>query len=378
MKVLHIGLSSYYTEGMTYQDNFLPDMNVENGHEVVFVSNAGKYEGCHFIEVSEEDRILENGVRLIRYSYDNLGSCFLTKKIQKVSKLKKLLYEFRPDAILYHNVCGYELMDVAKYVEQNPSTLFYVDCHQDFGNTACTKLSKFAYKYIHGIFVKRALPRVKKFLYLAESCRVYLKEMYNIPDEKLEFFPLGGIIQEKEKQDEARKELLKKYSLPDDAILFMHSGKLVPEKKTVSLLKAFKSLNSKNVYMFIFGALDDACKEEILSLTDEDERVFYLGWKTGDEITALLNAADVYCQPGSPSATSQFALCCGCTEIVYPFESYQLLYGETVLYASNEEELHGALLKLSNSSILTDYKERGYAMACEKLDYKKLAERYLR
>ena len=48
------------------------------------------------------------------------------------------------------------------------------------------------------------------------------------------------------------------------------------------------------------------------------------------------------------------------------------------MYASNEEELHGALLKLSNPSILTDYKERGYAMACEKLDYKKLAERYLR
>lgn len=378
MRILHIGLPNGFTEGMQYQDNFLTDYNIMAGHNVIYVTCTKKFEKGEIVDTEEEDITLDNGLRLIRYKYDSLLFSLLTEKIQKVRKLRGVLQDFQPDSIMYHGVCGYELLDVANYVKRNPETLFYVDSHENFGNTARTRLSKFAYKYIHGGFVKKALPYVKKILYLDEDCRLYLKEMYNIPDDKLEFYPLGGIIQSKDAQEEARKHLLKRYNLPEDAIIFMHSGKMVKEKKTANLLRAFRNLSEKNIYMFIFGSVPDECKEEIMGLIDSDERVFYLGWKSGDEITELLNAADVYCQPGTPSVTSQVALCCGCAEIVYPIISYKLMYEDSVLFAETDNEILLQLQKMTNQSILNKYKEKGYQKACKILDYKKIAERYLK
>lgn len=378
MKILHIGLVSSYTEGMTYQDNYLPNINIEQGHEVVFVTNTNKYVEGKLVEVEEEDVFLANGLRLIRYRYDNWGNRYVSKKIQKVTRVKKLMEGFKPDVIMYHGVCGYELMDVAEYVKRNPKVLFYVDSHEDFKNTARNFLSKFFYKYVHGVFVNKALPYINKILYLGEDCKVYLKELYNISDDKLEFYPLGGIIQSDEEQVISKEHLCEKYGLEKDSIIFMHSGKMNKDKKTINLLKAFKRIRNANTYLFIFGSIEPEVKEEIITLIEENSRVYYLGWKSAEEIIMLLNAADVYCQPGTPSATSQVALCCGCAEIVYPIASYKSMYENSVLYAKDDEELYNQMQIICDAEFLHKYQEKGYKKACEILDYKKLAQRYLR
>lgn len=377
MKILHIGLVSYYTEGMTYQENYLPDINAEDGHEVIFVANATEYRDGKLVYTGEKDYILQSGVRLIRYKYDSVGPKLLTNKIQKVSRLKKLMEEFKPDSIMFHGVCGYELMDVAKYVKVHPETLFYVDCHEDFDNTARTWLSKMFYKYIHGFFIKKSLPKINKILYIGEISRVYLKEMYRIDDNKLEFYPLGGIVSSKEDQIKCREDLIKEYGLKDDSTIFMHSGKLDPLKKTADLLRAFSTLDKDNIFLFIFGSIPSETEKEIKELIEKDNRVMFLGWKSGDEVTRLLNAADVYVQPGSPSATSQVAMCCGCAEIVRPTISYKLLYNESVLYADNYDELVEKLKLICDRKLLSSYKDKANECASTVLDYSKLANRYL-
>ena len=192
MKVLHIGLVSSFTEGMKYQENYLTDENLRAGHEVMFISNTAKYINGILTETEEEDIILKNGLRLVRLKYDFILCDFFTRKIQKVNRLMSYIEEFKPDTILYHVLCGFELMHVADYVRKNPKTLFYVDSHEFFGNTARTFIAKMAYKYIHGFFIHRAFSVIKKILYICEDSRLFLKEMYKIPDEKMELFPLGG------------------------------------------------------------------------------------------------------------------------------------------------------------------------------------------
>ncbi len=377
MKIIHIGLVSSYTEGMKYQENYLPDINVERGHDVIFVTNSSKYEEGVLVDIPEGTKILENGLKLIRVKYDFVLFSLFSRKIQKVKTLKRILEDFSPDSIMYHGVCGYELLDVAEYVKTHPETLFYIDSHEDFSNTAKTWLSKMFYKYIHGYFVKKALPYANKILYIGEYSKIYLKEMYNIPDDKLEFYPLGGIITTEEEQGLDRKRLTEQYNIPDNAIIFMHSGKLDALKKTVELLSAFNSIENDNIFMFIFGAMPDETREEITRLIDENERISFLGWKSGDDIISLLNAADVYCQPGSPSATSQVALCCGCAEIVNPVISYTVMYEDDVLYVENTEQIKTQIEKLTDYETMLEYKKRGYERAKEILDYTKLAERYL-
>ena len=42
MNIAHIGLASFFTEGMTYQDNYLTHFNALDGNAVLYVSNAAK------------------------------------------------------------------------------------------------------------------------------------------------------------------------------------------------------------------------------------------------------------------------------------------------------------------------------------------------
>ena len=43
MRIAHVGLAAYYTDGMTYQDNQLAEQNARDGHQVLYISNAAKY-----------------------------------------------------------------------------------------------------------------------------------------------------------------------------------------------------------------------------------------------------------------------------------------------------------------------------------------------
>ena len=61
MKIAHIGLAAFYTEGMTYQDNQLAEQNARDGHQVMYISNAAKYENGVIVETGYEDTVLESG-----------------------------------------------------------------------------------------------------------------------------------------------------------------------------------------------------------------------------------------------------------------------------------------------------------------------------
>ncbi|WP_026523073.1 glycosyltransferase family 4 protein [Butyrivibrio sp. VCB2001] len=378
MTILHIGLLSYYTEGMLYQDNILPQMNIQDGHKVVFVSNASKYVNGVLQSVDEEDIVLDDGMRLIRLNYDYVINRFITNKIQKVSKLKKILEEVKPDVILYHGLCGYELMDVACYSKKNNVT-FYVDSHEDFTNTAKTAVSKLAYKYIHGYFIKRALQQIKKVLYITAETKDYLVDMYGLPDEKMELYPLGGIIQSKDRQNEQRNRLLEQYDLPEDAIILSHSGKLSKEKKTIELIKAFSSVISEKLVLFIIGSVPESERQCFNELIANDKRIRYLGWKNGQELLDILCGTDVYLQPGSQSATSQVALCSGCALVVAPTRSYKQLYEDSVLYVDGIDKLKELIEQIKeNASLVEEYKRMGYDLALKKLDYAILSRVYLK
>lgn len=377
MRVLHIGLASHYTEGMSYQDNLLPEMNLQEGHEVVFITDTYKYIHGELIHGREEDSVLPNGLRLIRLEYDKIINEFVTVKIQKVHRLRFLLEEIRPDAILYHGLCGYELMAVAEYVKEH-GTVFYADSHEDFTNTAKTPVAKMAYKYIHGFFIKKAMSCINKVLYLSRETKDYLKDMYHLEDAVLEFYPLGGIMQEKCQKEIQRKILIEKMKFPEDVVIFSHSGKLAKEKKTAELLRAFSASADDKMRLLIFGSIPEEQKKELTLLMQKDARVHFLGWKSGQEIIDLLNATDMYLQPGSQSATSQTALCCGCAEVVAPTLSYREMYGDAVIYADSQGELEEVFRRISHKTLrIEDYKEKGRKCAEEKLDYRVLARRYL-
>lgn len=377
MNIVHIGLVSHYTERMNYQDNILSEFNKKDGHNVTFISDIFYYQNGQLIEGTECDCVLDNGVRLIRLKYDFIICSFVTKKIQKVSRLNKILEELQPDSILYHGACGYEMIDVAKYVSEHPTVLFYVDSHEDFHNTARTFTSKIAYKYIHGYFLKKALNRIEKILYISEETKDYLQDMYNISEGKLEFFPLGGVISSEEKQRVAREKIIKEYNLSKDCVICAHSGKLSKEKRTLDLIEAMEKTDNKNLVLFIIGSVPDEMKKILLDKIEKNKNIRYLGWKSGRELLAFLDGTDLYCQPGSQSATMQNALCCGCAVMVAEAKSHRALLKEAAFYVESINDMRQIFDLLFDKAILEKKKKEGYELAKEKLDYYVLARRII-
>lgn len=377
IKIMHVCLASHYTEGMTYQDNQLAEQNARDGHSVVVVSDCYTFNGSQLVEVPEEDRILDSGIRLIRCKYDKIINNVISSKIRKVSKLLNLIKEFSPEVILFHGAAGWEMLTVAKYRKNFPSCQLYIDSHEDFHNSGTFWLSKFfQYKIFNKIIVNRIKKYVNKFLYISEESKIFLKEMYSLSDDILEFFPLGGTVFDEDIKDKNNKTIRNKHHLSSDDILIVHSGKLDAGKKTEMLLKSLFSVENERLKIFIIGSIPDDMRPVLMPLIERDHRVFFIGWKSGAELVQYLCAADLYFQPGTQSATMQNAICCGAPVALFPYASHKPYINGNGFYVENEADCINALNKiLTQPKLVKEMKNNSIELAKNLLDYKKLAEK---
>lgn len=377
MKILHICLASSFTEGMSYQDNLLTEQNAKDGHDVTIISDCHKYTNGKMIYTPPEDIMLSNGVHLIRLEYKKIINDFISGKIRCVPQLYNIIVEENPDIILFHGVAGWELLTVAKYKKRHPHTRLFLDSHEDFNNSGTNLLSRIIqYKLFNKYLVKKVLPYVEKILCVAYECYDFLKQLYGVPEEKLEFYPLGGVIFDNQIREQKRDRIRKELAIEDDDILLIHSGKMDRLKRTESLLKAFTSLQNNRLKLILIGSMEEESKGDLEKIIISDNRIRFLGWRNANELMDFLCAGDLYVQPGSQSATMQNALCCGCAVAIYPHKSHKFLLKDNAFYISTAEDMIDIFNKiLKDRNILKEMQKKDFSIAKEVLDYRNLAKR---
>lgn len=377
MKIMHICLASHYTEGMTYQDNQLSDQNSRDGHEVVVISDCYSFEGAEIKERPEEDRLLASGVRLVRFKYDRIINKIISSKIRKVKKLYPFIVNFKPDVILFHGVAGWEMLTVAKYKKKYPKTKLYIDSHEDIHNSGTFWISMFfQYKLFNKLIVKCINKYVDKFLYLSHESKFFLTRIYGLCEDKMEFYPLGGNVVSNDYKNIHSLNIRNKHNLKNDDVLVIHSGKLDAKKRTQELLNAFYAIKNKKLKLFIIGSIPDDMKTVLLPLIDRDDRVFFIGWKSGAELIQYLCAADLYFQPGTQSATMQNAICCGSPVTLFPYTSHQPYIKGNGFFVQSEADFIEVFDKIGgNPKLINEMKQNSLKVARELLDYKQLAAR---
>lgn len=377
MKIAHICLTGEYTEGMNYQDNILTQINSLDGHKVIIVTNLKKYVQGELIDVKEEEKVLNSHLKLYRIKYDKILTKFISEKIRKAKKLKQILETFKPDVILFHGTCGYELLTVTEYKKHNPNIKLYVDSHGDFNNSARTFLSK---NILHRLFYKKIINKciknIDKIFYISEETKYFLENFYKIESKKLEFYPLGGFIREGKEKLNVRKKLRESLKISEEDIILIHSGKLDRLKRTREILEAFISIKNEKLHLLIIGSIPTEEKIDLERLMNIDKRIKFLGWKSGEELLDYICASDIYVQPGSQSATCQNAVCCGLPIILYPHISYKKIFDKNVFWVETENDIEKTIEKIvDNPNMLKDMSKESYKIAKEILDYKKLAAR---
>lgn len=378
MKIAHIGLACYFTEGMTYQDNYLTHQNALDGHEVLYISNAETYENGQVVPTGYEDRLLPDGVRLVRLPYVHVLTKFVSGKFRKVRGLYALLEDFAPDVILCHGLAFWSVLDVIRYKKDHPAVKLYADTHTAPYNSGTNWLSlhvlhRVFYKYL----IQKALPYLEKYFYVGESEKQFSMEHYGVPERIMEFYPLGGTFLSDADYTATRQRRRTELGLTEADRLYVHSGKLDALKRTDELLRAFSAVEDPHARLAIIGSIPEDRKELLEPLMAADPRIIYLGWKTGAELQEYLCAADLYCQPGSVSATLQNAICRRCPVMSYPHLPYTkgLDYGQ-FLWIETQEDMERAFLQLRNEpNALIPLQANSTRCAQELLDYRKLAAR---
>ena len=381
MKIAHIGLASHYTDGMTYQDNMLAEQNARDGHEVLYISDAQRFENGKLTPVGHQEKMLPCGVRLVYLPYRKVLTASLSDKLRKVSGLYTLLCGFQPDVILCHGLYFYSVTDVIRYKKENPRIKLYADTHADYGNSGTNALSR---HILHGIYYKalfqKALPYVEKVLCTSPERRDFVMEVYGCPEEKTELYPLGGVIPPEEEYRKMRSTRRRELSVSEEELLFVHSGKLDAGKKTEELLNAFYAVPELKAKLIIAGSVPDDRKDVLLPLMERDGRVVYLGWLTADRLSEYLCAGDLYLQPGTVSATMEYSMCCRCAEMLYPTSAYTRAFPEELAFwVKSEEDILAAFRSIAaDRDTVQRMRERVYSFALENLDYRKLAARLYR
>lgn len=378
MKIIHVDFVGPYTEGMSYQENILPACQVRKENEVLFFAPCIKWENAKIVKTEQVEKIMENGVKLVRFPYVNLPINILTRAFRPVKGIYRRLCEEKPDVIMLHGAQTFVTMAVCKYKKKYPQVRVVVDDHSDYNNSATNFFTRYLlHRTIYRCLAKMVENVADIYYYITPETKNFLMKEYGISKEKLRLLPLGGICFSDEIYNEKRSRKREELGLSEDRVLVIHSGKLGPGKKTRELIEGFSKLEYKNITLAIIGQAEGEIQSYIESVVRSDARITFLGWKSGSELQEYLCAADIYAQPGTQSATLQNAICCRCAVMVHPYPSHEILVKGNGCYVSDADEITEALKKMVSGEVLKEMSGASQQLGQELLDYNMLAKRVI-
>jgi len=378
MKIVHICLSNFFVDGVLYQENELVYRHVQEGHEVIVIASTESHgTNGEVVYIKSGAYIGVEGAKIIRLPYRRWMPRPISVKFRAHPGVLCLLRDVNPDVIVFHGSAGWELLTVYKYVKKNREVVFNIDSHSDATNSAKGFWSReILHRIFYGMILRRAMSLTGPLLCVAPSVMDFANKVYKVPNDKLEFYPLGGRIPSNCEYKEARNEIRNLLGLQSDDILVVQTGKLNSQKKLILSLNEFISVPNDKLFFAVAGVLQDDIKLECKDIFSKDKRIKFLGWQSSSSLTKLLCAADIYLQPGTQSATMQHSLCCRCAVILDDIPGHEF-YMENTGWVISGEFTIARILSEIEFSVLEDKKLSAFNFAKNKLDYAKLARRVL-
>ena len=375
---MHCCLSNFYIDGYTYQENMLVKEHVKSGHDVLVLASTETFNENKEISYVEPSKYIgTDGAKVIRLAYRSFLPHYVMTKLRMHSKVYQILEDFKPDIIMFHGMCGFELLTVSNYIKSYPNVKLFVDSHEDFNNSARNFISlNSLYRMFYTPIINIAKKNVSKFFYPTFESNVFCKKVYKLKDSELEHFPLGGTVFSEDEYDSTRSQKRKSFGFLESDTVFFQSGKFDKKKKLLESISSFSKIEDNNFKFIVAGSLDKEIECDFKKLLAKDSRVAYIGWVESDELLELLCMCDVYVQPGSQSATMQMSVSARCPVILADVPSHRHSFYENGFLVGSIEQLTNAFKEIStNPDILNRMSENSFTYAKENLDYSKLAKR---
>ena len=377
MKIIHLALGNWYVDNYNYQENELPRQNLKDGNDVYIVASTeiitskGQLEYVQACTYYNED-----GIKVTRLPYRKIINKFITRKVRAYCGLLKILNEYKPDIIFFHDSASLAIVSAAKYKRKHPNVKLLVDAHSDYHNSAQNFLSKYIlHKIIYRIFYQISKKQIDKYFYITYETMKFISEMYGVHPSQMYYFPLGGTIENQNIANVTQQKLRRELGFSESDIILLHSGKMSKEKRTLELLEAFCEITNPRFRLIVIGKFAENIYPLANVYIQKDARIKYLGWKDAISLRKYLHITDLYIQPGTQSITMQNAVCAGCAVAVYPYSSHFYLLGKSAFYIKTFEDIKKLLILISeDESVLIQKKKEAWEIATKVFDYKLLAQ----
>lgn len=378
MKIMHCCLSNFYIDNYNYQENILPRLNILDGHDVLVIASTETYiDNNRLGYIQPSEYFNDDNILVKRLPYRWLPSKYMQRKIRYYKGFEKTVLDFMPDVIMFHGTSSLDIITLKKIKKHNPEITIYLDSHEDFHNSARNFLSKYIlHKIFYRNILQSSLPYIDKIFYVTYESLPFLTNLYGLPENLLEYYPLGGIVVDERTRKAKNNDIRKLHGISALDILLVHSGKMERKKRTFELVKALHETGARNMKLLIIGSMTPDVSNDVMPIIKNDNRIIYLGWKNGKELTDYLCACDLYVQPGTQSATMQNALCCGSAAALFPYESHKYLLNDSVFYIETVDDMKKLFIAIAEKRELLEEKRRmSNIIVKEKLDYRILAAR---
>lgn len=377
MRVVFVCTGNTFTSSVLYKENYFIKAAVNFGYEVLVIASEYQYvEGKREKTQLKEGRI--NGYHLVRIPYKKyFHNEYISDKIRNAVGLTDTIIRFRPQFVFYNCSQIYNVLEIQRLRKSLPECRIVLDFSTKFINSARNFLSLYVlHKGLYRYWLKKAVPFVDRIFYVSDETKDFIQEVYHLPRGLLEENGVPGEVIPLDRKVFLRDKIRKKYKYPEDTILFVHSGKIGVLKRTVELLHYFKENTDLRLRLLIAGSLEDKVKEQVLTLIEQDKRVQYVGFVTGDILSELLCAADLYLQPGTISQTSQTAICCGTPIMFMKCPTNEAIFDGNGFILEGLDEIPWVFDKIcKNPNILRQMVDISYKIAYKKLDYENLLKR---
>lgn len=304
MKVVHLCLACFFPSGFSYQENLLPKYHQKMGYKVeVIASTLGFDKNGKLNHLIEKCGLSYNeyNIKVTRIPYKIKN--FIGFKLNIFNGLKNALNNSAPDILFIHGCQFVDICVVKQYLKTHPKVIVYVDNHADFSNSARSWFSKnIMHRLLWKFIAHRINPFVRKWYGVLPTRVDFLKSVYKLPSDKIEFLPMGADddFVEKYISPNVRNEYRKKYGVAEDDFLIVTGGKIDPAKKqTLALMDAVNQINSSRLKLIVFGSV----VPELRNLLNKkiSKRVQYIGWLTSEQSYPHFAMADLVVFPGRHS-----------------------------------------------------------------------------
>ena len=304
MKITHLCLANFYIDNYSYQENMLPKMHKQLGYEVEIIASTETFvDGVHIGYIKPSSYINEYGINVTRLPYVRYLPNKIVHKLRVYPGVYKKLEESSPDIIFMHGAQFLSVGAVAKYLKCHPNVILFVDSHADFSNSAKTFASKnILHKIIYKYGIKKINPFVKKWYGVLPARVDFLKDVYGLPAEKIEFLPMGADddMVEKYSSPVIRTDYRKKYCIDNNDFLIVTGGKInFAKKQTLLLMDAVNQINNPKLKLIVFGSIAPELKNEVEKRCSD--KVKYIGWLSSEESYPHFAMADLVVFPGRHS-----------------------------------------------------------------------------